>query len=91
MAAVGASISRIPGPPLGPSKRMTTTSPALTWSSRIASRHSSSESKTIAGPVKLRVFTPDTFATAPSGQRFPFKITRCPSLDFGWSIGNMTS
>ena len=31
IAAVTASISRMPGPPAGPSLRMTTTSPALIW------------------------------------------------------------
>ena len=36
MALVGESISRIPGPPRGPSLRMTSTSPARTRPSRIA-------------------------------------------------------
>ena len=38
MAEVGASISRIPGPPFGPSYRITTTSPGLISPDRIASQ-----------------------------------------------------
>src|SRR5208283_4678264 len=50
IAAVTLSISRIPGPPLGPSYAMTTTSPGAIVSSRIACIARSSELKTRAGP-----------------------------------------
>ena len=46
-AEVGPSISRIPGPPFGPSMRMTTTSPATTLPAMIACCASSSESNTL--------------------------------------------
>src|SRR5271155_3278943 len=56
MALVGASISLMPGPPRGPSKRMTTTSPAWMPPSSIFSRACSSELKTRADDLlRLRV------------------------------------
>ncbi len=44
----------------------------------MAAKHASSPSKTFAGPVILRVFTPATLATAPSGARFPWRMMMCP-------------
>ena len=51
IAAVTASISRMPGPPAGPSLRITTTSPGLIWPDVTASIAASSPSKTRAGPL----------------------------------------
>ena len=50
MADVGLSISLMPGPPLGPSYLMTTTSPATILPDLMASIASSSQSNTLAGP-----------------------------------------
>ena len=50
IALVGDSISRIPGPPRGPSWRMTTTCPFFTRPRRMASSAASSRSKTSALP-----------------------------------------
>jgi len=50
IVAVGASISLIPGPPLGPSYLITTTSPATIYPSLIALILSSSQLNTFAGP-----------------------------------------
>ena len=50
-AAVTASISRMPGPPRGPSPRITTTSPAEMAPRCTASNASSSQSNTRAGPL----------------------------------------
>ena len=50
IAAVTASISRMPGPPLGPSLRMTTTSPFWIDCAFTAANASSSDSNTRAGP-----------------------------------------
>ena len=44
MVAVGMSISGMPGPPLGPSYRIITTSPGTTWLARIAVMASFSDS-----------------------------------------------
>ena len=76
IALVGPSISLIPGPPFGPSYLTTITCPFLILLLRIASIADSSELKTIAFPVKLSPSFPDIFATAPSGAKFPYKITR---------------
>ena len=67
---VGVSISLMPGPPLGPSYRMMTTSPAFTLSSMMAVMASSSLSKTRARPVNLLMLsaTPAALTTAPSGR-----------------------
>jgi len=51
MAAVTWSISRMPGPPTGPSLRMTTTSPGWIPPLVMAWKQSSSRSKTFAGPA----------------------------------------
>ena len=56
IAPVGESISGMPGPPCGPSKRMTTTSPFLIFCCCIAWSMSSSESKQLAVPVNLQAF-----------------------------------
>ena len=53
-AAVTASISLMPGPPAGPSLRITITSPALIVRWVTAAIASSSDSKTRAGPVWVR-------------------------------------
>src|SRR5207253_2775646 len=52
MLAVTASISRMPGPPFGPSYRMTITSPALMAPCSTAAKAASSLSNTRAGPRK---------------------------------------
>ncbi len=74
IAAVTASISFIPGPPRGPSLRMMTTSPAAISRFATARKQSSSDSKTFAGPRKVRTSVPATFTTAPSGAREPRRI-----------------
>ena len=51
IAAVTASISRMPGPPAGPSLRMTTTSPSFRPPALTASNASASPSNTRAGPL----------------------------------------
>ncbi len=56
MAPVGLSISRMPGPPTGPSPRITTTSPALTLPARMAAVARSSPSNTRAVPVNDKTF-----------------------------------
>ena len=53
IAAVTASISRMPGPPAGPSLRMTTTSPSLISPLVTACIAASSPSKTRAGPAVM--------------------------------------
>ena len=55
MADVGFNISGIPGPPLGPSYLITTTSPFETSEFLIAERHSNSLLKTLAGPEILNL------------------------------------
>ena len=70
---VGYSISCIPGPPRGPSYRITTTSPATTRPPRIPVTASSCDSNTFAGPENVHSSsgTPAVFTTAPSGAMFP--------------------
>ena len=91
IAAVGLSISRIPGPPTGPSLRTTITSPGLICLSRIAARQDSSLSKTRAAPVITGFLTPLILATAPSSARFPLRIARCPFGYKGLLSGRITS
>ncbi len=81
MSEVGASISFMPGPPLGPSYRMTTKCPSFTLPCMIPALASSSESKQIALPVNLRIegWIPAVFTTAPSGARFPNRTARPPT------------
>ncbi len=92
-AEVGASISRIPGPPFGPSYRMTTTSPFLISPSIIAWYASSSELNTLAGPSKAYIFllTADTLTTPPSGARLPYNTAIPLSLLCGLSYFFITS
>ena len=78
IAEVGESISRMPGPPFGPSYRITTTSPFRIWPAKMAARHASSDSKTRAGPVMRGAFTPVILATAPSVARLPRRMARWP-------------
>ena len=66
IAAVTPSISRMPGPPLGPSWRITTTSPALMAPACTAAKAASSPSNTRAGPWCPASDEPATFTTQPS-------------------------
>ena len=59
----------MPGPPPGPSSRITTTSPARS-SAPDGGEASSSESKTRAGP-RWKAVWPASFTTQPSGARLP--------------------
>ena len=77
VAEVADSISRMPGPPFGPSSRITTTSPGRICRRAPPSAHPSSPSKTRAGPVITGCFTV-IFATAPSVARLPRRIARWP-------------
>src|SRR5690606_7509076 len=64
IAPVTASISRIPGPPRGPSPRITTTSPGCSEPS--ASMAACSPSNTLAVPSNRAESKPALFTTAPS-------------------------
>ncbi|CPU64541.1 Uncharacterised protein [Mycobacteroides abscessus] len=79
-----ASISRIPGPPLGPSYRMTTTSPSVIVPSSRASSAARSRSKTRAVPSNTSSSNPADFTTAPSGASDPCRIVMPPV----WWIGS---
>jgi hypothetical protein len=79
IAAVTANISLIPGPPFGPSYRITTTSPSAIPPFEIDSNAESSESKTLALPTNLSDFRPAILTTAPSGARLPNNIFNVPS------------
>src|SRR6266542_2360191 len=57
----------------------------------IASSADCSSSNTRAGPVMASFLSPVIFATAPSGERFPFRMARCPCAYIGLAIGRMTS
>ena len=93
IAEVGFSISRIPGPPFGPSYRITITSPGLIFPDLIASVASSSLSKILAGPscTSISAQTAERFTTLPSGARFPLSTARPPVSLYGLSIGRITS
>ena len=93
IADVGLSISLIPGPPLGPSYLMTTTSPATIFPPFMAAIASSSQSNTLAGPVCTIISgtTAERFTTQPSGARFPLRTASPPFFIYGLSIGRMTS
>ena len=86
---VGANISGIPGPPLGPSYLMTTTWPARTVRLSIASTASSCELKQIAFPVNVLIdgSTPPTLITAPLGAILPNKIDKPACASYGASRG----
>jgi hypothetical protein len=70
-AAVTASISGMPGEPLGPSYRITITSPAAIDPPVTASNASCSESKGRARPRNSSVAAPAIFMTLPSGASEP--------------------
>ena len=91
-AAVVASISRMPGPPAGPSFLMTMTSPSSYARSLIAANASSSHSKTRAGPENTiwSSVMPAIFTMAPSGARLPFNPTTPPVVERGVETGWMT-
>mmetsp|Transcript_50290 Transcript_50290/g.106880 ORF Transcript_50290/g.106880 Transcript_50290/m.106880 type:complete len:202 (+) Transcript_50290:215-820(+) len=78
MALVGVSISRMPGPPLGPSYRMMMKSPFWILPCSNPFNISSSLSKTFALPVNLVPSLPVIFATAPSGHKLPRRILMLP-------------
>ena len=68
----------MPGPPFGPSYRITTTSPATISPLVTASKAPLSPSKTLAGPSCFSMLVPATFITAPSGAKLPFNIANPP-------------
>ena len=69
----------MPGPPLGPSYLITTTSPSSISPLDTESNASSSLSNTFAVPVNLVISTPAVLITAPSGASVPFRITAVPT------------
>src|ERR1700716_4662604 len=77
----------MPGPPLGPSYRITSTSPSLYFFFLTASKHASSPSKQRAGPVNFKSAIPATFTIAPSGARLPLSPTTPPLAESGLSAG----
>ena len=81
IAPVTASISRIPGPPAGPSYRITTASPALIAPAVTAAIASFSSSKTRATPYISAASNDALLTTAPSGAREP-RSTVSPPV--GW-------
>src|SRR6187551_3415155 len=91
IAAVTCSISRIPGPPTGPSLRITTMSPGRIACSLTARKQSSSDSKTRAGPTCFLRSVPASLTTAPSGARLPRRIAKPPSLLSGSESDRTTS
>src|SRR4030095_14979630 len=91
MAPGTARISREPGPPLGPSFRLTSTSPLPTRPPVTAAKQSSSESNTLALPRKVRLSLPGIFTTEPAGARLPRSTARPPSAAIGGAPGGVTS
>ena len=93
IADVGFSISLMPGPPLGPSYLITTTSPALIFPPRIASMASSSQSNTLAGPscTIISGTTAERLTIPVSGAIFPLSTAIPPSAIKGSSMGLMVS
>ena len=93
IAEVGLSISLIPGPPLGPSYLITTTSPGTILPPLISSIASSSDSKTLAGPscTIISSTTAERLTTLPSGARFPLSTASPPVLLYGLLTGLITS
>ena len=81
------NISLIPGPPLGPSYLITTTSPSSISPLETASNAYSSLSKTFAVPVNSVISTPAVLITPPSGANVPFRITAVPTSCIGCSTG----
>mmetsp|Transcript_62763 Transcript_62763/g.147178 ORF Transcript_62763/g.147178 Transcript_62763/m.147178 type:complete len:265 (+) Transcript_62763:352-1146(+) len=90
IALVGVSISRIPGPPFGPSYRITMKSPLEILPCSSPFSIASSLSKTLALPVKDVPSLPVILATAPSVQRFPRKILMLPVFWTHLSKGSIT-
>ena len=93
IADVGLSISLMPGPPLGPSYLITTTSPGTIFPPFIAAIASSSQSNTLAGPscTSISSTTAERLTTEPSGARLPERTARPPVLLYGLSTGLITS
>ena len=86
-------ISGIPGPPFGPSLRITTTSPSCTCFALIPINASCSLSYIFAGPLNKSAFSgiADGFVTAPSGAIFPFNTAIPPRLCTGLDKPLITS
>ncbi len=78
IAAVTASISRMPGPPAGPSLRITTMSSGSISLASTALIAASSPSKTFAGPTWCRRSWPASLMTEPSGATLPLMIAKPP-------------
>lgn len=89
-AAVTWSISRMPGPPRGPSKRMTTTSPFWISPRSTAAKVASSPSNTRAGPENFVRPCPASFTTQPSGASVPRRMANPPRGFSASAIGRMT-
>mmetsp|Transcript_8730 Transcript_8730/g.20602 ORF Transcript_8730/g.20602 Transcript_8730/m.20602 type:complete len:274 (-) Transcript_8730:948-1769(-) len=89
IADVGVNISGMPGPPLGPSYRITTTIPAVISLRSSAASMSSSESNTAAVPLNVSPSLPVILATEPSGAMLPYKTCKCPVFLIGASTGRM--
>ncbi len=90
IAAVTDSISRIPGPPAGPSPRITTTSPSPISFASTAAIAASSPSNTRAGPVCRRRSWPASLTTHPSGATLPRRIAKPPVGFRGSDSGRTT-
>ena len=73
----------MPGPPLGPSYRITITSPDLYSLLDTALNASSSQSKHLAIPLNYFELRPATLTIAPSGARFPLRPTTPPVFEIG--------
>ncbi|SLJ83120.1 Uncharacterised protein [Mycobacteroides abscessus subsp. abscessus] len=73
----------MPGPPRGPSYRITSTVPGRTRPERTAVTASSCDSATTASPVKTcrSAGTPADFTTAPSTARLPHSTASPPSSE----------
>ena len=80
----------MPGPPAGPSPRITTTSPAWISCASTAAIASSSPSNTRAGPMCLRRSWPASLTTQPSGATLPRRIAKPPVGFSGSSSGRTT-
>ena len=82
----------MPGPPAGPSLRITTTSPATIRPCVTASIASSSHSKTRARARVMRLLVAGELrSTEPSGARLPRRMARPPVALTGSSTGRTTS
>ena len=90
IAAVTWSISRMPGPPAGPSYRITITSPGRIVRCLTAVKQSSSLSNTRAGPRWRSRSWPASLTTQPPGARFPRRTASPPVGLSGCSIGTTT-